>query len=342
MAKARSDGPWGHVHRLEFVLRKTRLVDEVAGAALDHLVALPDVTRVGLALVEGGGRRLRFTASGRGVENVDTAEPPAGSDAVPVELAGLAWCHIDAYDDVPLTTVVRSGRPVLGNLDALEDRYAGVVARQRAEGTRAMAVVPLDGPSGSVGGLVVYYDAEQAFDATQRRLLAVAARRIAEALRRVRPGIVGRRGGARPVDPALRAEDRSAHVHLEDNPRSSGAARRFLRETLAGWGVKQEVSEVAELLTSELVNNVIMHAGTDAELSAHLEDRTLGVVVRDGGGGPAAPEIPVEGADLPISGRGLVLVDALAERWGTDRDADGTTSWFVLSLGAEGDSQRTS
>ena len=67
----------------------------VARSLLADLVALPGVGRVGFALTEGGGRRLRFTASDR-------------SDDARVD-----WCHIDAYDDVPLTSVVRTGVPVL-------------------------------------------------------------------------------------------------------------------------------------------------------------------------------------------------------------------------------------
>ena len=91
-------------------------VDRVAREALEHLLDLPDVCRVGLALTEGGGRRLRFTASDR--------DPAQGVD----------WCHIDAYDDVPLTTAVRTGEPVVGGLDDLDDRYAELVDRQRSTG----------------------------------------------------------------------------------------------------------------------------------------------------------------------------------------------------------------
>ena len=64
------DGPrddaWAasnHVHRLEFVLHNARDVDAVARGVLTHLLGLPGVSRVGLALIEGAGRRLRFVAS---------------------------------------------------------------------------------------------------------------------------------------------------------------------------------------------------------------------------------------------------------------------------------------
>ena len=35
---------------------------------------------------------------------------------------------------------------------------------------------------------------------------------------------------------------------------------------------------------------------------------------------------------LRVFGRGLVLVDALADSWGSEADVTGTTSWFVLEL----------
>src|SRR5919112_865186 len=74
-------------------------VDTVASAALRELTGIPGVRRAGIALSEGGGRRLRFRSSD-----------------------GRRWCHIDAYDDVPLTAVVRTGGPLLGALDDLRTR----------------------------------------------------------------------------------------------------------------------------------------------------------------------------------------------------------------------------
>ncbi|MCW2772326.1 MAG: ATP-binding region ATPase domain protein [Nocardioides sp.] len=61
------------------------------------LVTLPGVVRVGIAPTEGGGRRLRFLAADAG-----DAGDKAGDDTV-------EWCHVDAYDDVPLMAVVRTG-----------------------------------------------------------------------------------------------------------------------------------------------------------------------------------------------------------------------------------------
>ena len=306
------------MHRLEFLLRNAASIDEVARDVLTHLVELPGVTRVGMGLTEGAGRRLRFVASDR------------------VGEAELPWCHIDAYDDVPLTTVTRTGDDVLGTLDQLESRFPDVVAHQREAGTCAIATVPLPGVGSTVGGLIVFFDSEQPFDEPQRRLLHAAARRTADAVRQVSTV-----SGASLVDPPPgESEDedgregRHGRIELEGDPRAAGAVRRFLREQLDSWDVDDDTIDSAELLASELVNNVIMHARSAFQLNVHLEGRSLTVTVRDvGRGSPPAGDhhSPVRDDDsMRVFGRGLTLIDAIADRWGSDRDASGTIAWFVL------------
>jgi anti-sigma regulatory factor (Ser/Thr protein kinase) len=305
----------GRLSRLEFALRNAADVDAVARAVLRDLVSLPGVVRVGIALTEGGGRRLRFLAADAGDNAGDnTAE----------------WCHVDAYDDVPLAAVVRTGEPVLGNLDGLGGRFAGVVTRQRSAGNRALAALPLPGSGSPIGGVIVYFDEEQHFDAPQRRLLDAAARRTAEAVRRVRAA-VGRADAAADAPEG----ERSVLLVLDDDPRSPGVARRFLRARLDEWQVGGDVPEAAELCLSELVTNAVIHAGTTSVLTVALQDDLLTVAVRDRGEVGAEPAVQLVDDDDPLRvfGRGLQLVHALADRWGSDQDPDGTTSWFALEVG---------
>src|SRR6185436_2964576 len=131
-------------------------------------------------------------------------------------------------------------------------------------------------------------------------------------------------------------------VLLASDPRSVGIARGFLRETLAEWDVDEDPIDTAQLCLSELVTNVVMHAGTTCELTIRLEDETLTVVVRDLGAETDGPGdySPVEmGEDddpLQVAGRGLMLVDALADRWASEHDVTGTTAWFALDLADAG------
>ena len=273
-------------------------VDTVASAALRELIGIPGVRRAGIALTEGGGRRLLFRAT-------DTD----------------AWCHIDAYDDVPLTAVVRTGAPLLGDLDALEARFGGVVERQRADGTVALAALPLPGRDAPLGGVVLYFDVAQAFDDHQRELLETAARRIAESVRRVRSA------------PEPDGITQNATLRLEDDPQSPGRARHFLRGLLIAWRVDEDVRDSAELCLSELVTNALIHAGTYSVLTVSLADSVLTVQVRDGG--PAGDAVLVDDEDpLRVFGRGLQLVDAIADSWGSEHDGAGTTSWFAIDVGS--------
>jgi anti-sigma regulatory factor (Ser/Thr protein kinase) len=107
-------------------------------------------------------------------------------------------------------------------------------------------------------------------------------------------------------------------------PESVTAARHFVREVLDGQ--PQEVCELAELMASELATNSVRHARSDFEIAVRLGEE-IRVEVRDNGSGEPArlspsPEEP--------SGRGLLIVEAMADDWGVRRYADGKTVWFTL------------
>ena len=302
--------------RLEFGLRGVHDLDHLARTTLEHLATLPDVARAGLALAEGAGRRLRFSSSDRLAD------------------AELAWCHIDAYDDVPLTTVVRTGGSLLGSLDELGPAYGDFRAHQREVGTDALAVLALPGAPRPIGGIILYFHRVQAFAEDQRAALEAAAHAIAEAVLRITSA-----GHAADHDPAAYAADdvHRASLELDADPRAASSARRFLRTKLDDWGIDDDITDNAQLCLSELVNNVIMHARTTSRLTVSMEDRQLTVMLRDlggaGVGGQRQQHQPVIDSDeFRVFGRGLTLVDALTDDWGSHRDEIGTTAWFVFRL----------
>lgn len=277
--------------------------------ALALMTELSGVRRGALALAEGGGRRLRFTASDRDND------------------AGVEWCHVDAYDDVPLNTAVRTGKPVLGALDDLDSRYAEFVQRQRGTATVALAAVPIVTAGQTLGGFVLFFDHPQAFDPSQRVELARVGGDLGAALRRAQ------RGEERP-NVALSDEPvpPGAVVAVHDvppDPATVAEARRFLRSTLHGWGIDEQTTDTAVLCLSELVTNAVIHAHAGCVVRVLLEQDTLTTTVRDSGTQDAASVEPL--ADpLRVHGRGLQLVDTLATRWGSELDTLGTTVWFVL------------
>lgn len=289
-------------------------LDDVVSRTLRHLLARPGARRVGLALTEGGGRRLRFTVSDRG-------------DQIQGQ-GGLEWCLIDAYDNVPLTSVVSTGRPIVADLDDLDKRFSGMVEHQRAQGTVALAAVPLPGTGSPLGAVILFYD--QLVAAGEASQLESVAADVASALVRVR----GRSPRHERVLADEPADEKAlvGDVVVEADPRAAGSARRFLRRQLAAWDVDDDTCDTAVLLLSELVTNAIIHTDAPAEVRVVLGDGELRLTVRDHGraGDTGAAERDADEDPLRVHGRGLQLVDALAARWGSERDAVGTTVWFAL------------
>ncbi|CAN5216301.1 hypothetical protein BH24ACT1_BH24ACT1_11530 [soil metagenome] len=114
-----------------------------------------------------------------------------------------------------------------------------------------------------------------------------------------------------------------------------GEARLFVREALAITDAPADVVDSAVLLVSELATNVTLHARTDLQVTLRFEDNTLWGEVKDWNSRLPQPCMTPDGA---TTGRGLLLVDAVATRWGIERDDDGKAVWFSLELdgGREG------
>jgi anti-sigma regulatory factor (Ser/Thr protein kinase) len=108
-------------------------------------------------------------------------------------------------------------------------------------------------------------------------------------------------------------------------------ARRALRELLRQWG-RTARADVAELLTSELVTNAIVHTDHDAVLTATVGPRGLRVEVRDFVARRPRLRVPV--ADEGTNGRGLFLVQSLADAWGVRAHGVGKAVWFELEAEA--------
>ncbi|MER6134901.1 ATP-binding protein [Streptomyces sp. NPDC001815] len=107
--------------------------------------------------------------------------------------------------------------------------------------------------------------------------------------------------------------------------------RKALRELLAHWG-RPGGSETAELLTSEIVTNALIHTDREALLTATVGPRGLRVEVRDFAA--RRPRLRAPNADDGTHGRGLVLVQALADAWGVRMHGVGKAVWFELDGGA--------
>ncbi|WP_063837019.1 ATP-binding SpoIIE family protein phosphatase [Phaeacidiphilus oryzae] len=118
-------------------------------------------------------------------------------------------------------------------------------------------------------------------------------------------------------------------INQDEQDRIAGA-RQELREILHDWAVEDHV-DAAVLLASELLANVLVHTEFEAALEAHLSGppgaRTLHVEVSD-----RSDELPHRRSpgEMASSGRGLVLLEMLSDRWGVQPRGEGKAIWFEL------------
>lgn len=112
------------------------------------------------------------------------------------------------------------------------------------------------------------------------------------------------------------------------------AARAFVAETLTAWNVNAGEVEAAQLVVSELVTNAVLHAADSPTISLDLRltDGAVRILVSDGGLGGPEPRLHPD-PRTGETGRGIWLVDAFAERWGTETHGrNGKTVWCDLSI----------
>ena len=120
----------------------------------------------------------------------------------------------------------------------------------------------------------------------------------------------------------------SASVDLPPTPSSVPLARRLVRDVLRTWNAPQD-REDAELLVTELVANVVDHAGGDVlTLELALAGAWLRIGVVDGS---AIRPVVRELSHSEERGRGMRLVASIADRWGAEDHRGGKRVWFELS-----------
>ncbi|HET6815742.1 MAG TPA: ATP-binding protein [Mycobacteriales bacterium] len=151
---------------------------------------------------------------------------------------------------------------------------------------------------------------------------------------------------------------RFAEIELPASPDAARRARRFVHETVRGWHLDGVADDLA-LLASELVTNVVLHAGTMSTLTLSVAEGTIEVSVTDRsdalpqirptrddvlGDLDAVEALPenydtervdestvVGDAGSVFSGRGLQLVDLLSEQWGARSQPRGKSVWLTTT-----------
>ncbi|MDP9799428.1 anti-anti-sigma factor [Catenuloplanes nepalensis] len=158
-------------------------------------------------------------------------------------------------------------------------------------------------------------------------LLAAPGRELARLLARTYPRLAVHRS----VQDALAAPPQQRTPIIKDTLLPVGGAGRRARELVAeaclSWDLPHLLGP-ASVVAVELVTNAVVHAQTMIDVRITLGRRYLVVAVRDGS--EAAPVLPPPASANPADMRGLLLVKALAYRWGTSPLQGGKVVWATL------------
>ncbi|MFJ3106772.1 ATP-binding protein [Streptomyces sp. NPDC086835] len=119
---------------------------------------------------------------------------------------------------------------------------------------------------------------------------------------------------------------------LEHRPEAASAARHTAQEVLSAWDLSSETADAVLLVVSELVTNAVEHAQPPLALHLHREPTGSRVWVGVTDGGPAAQDGTwTSSCTDDEHGRGLAVVDALADAHGARTHTSGTTHWAALT-----------
>jgi anti-sigma regulatory factor (Ser/Thr protein kinase) len=131
-------------------------------------------------------------------------------------------------------------------------------------------------------------------------------------------------GDARQVPPRVSAE-------LQPTDQAPAVGRELIAQACRGWGVTR-LQALAQLLGSELITNAVVHARTPMQVTVRYAEPVLQVSVRDGD--PRLVERPPTGPQaLPLAdlGRGMLLLETLADDWGCVPAGDGKVVWACVA-----------
>lgn len=114
---------------------------------------------------------------------------------------------------------------------------------------------------------------------------------------------------------------------LPAGPRAAAAARSLVRSRLSALE-REDLTDAVVLLTSEVVTNAVIHTSGAARLSITALDAGVRVAVVDDS---PVPPVRRRHSAVATTGRGVQLLEDLADEWGWTSRSDGKAVWFSVS-----------
>ncbi|BCL31034.1 ATP-binding protein [Streptomyces aurantiacus] len=143
--------------------------------------------------------------------------------------------------------------------------------------------------------------------------------------------------------PQRSAPEREFTMRFTSTPRGARLARRLVSHRLDDWGhpYTTPINETLTLITAELSANAVRHGhvpGRDFHVRLTLAEDVVRVEVTDTHTEKQPPSRPPATDSLSESGRGLLLVETLADDWGVSprQAAPGKTVWAELHMQEQG------
>ncbi|MCI3273383.1 ATP-binding SpoIIE family protein phosphatase [Streptomyces cylindrosporus] len=112
------------------------------------------------------------------------------------------------------------------------------------------------------------------------------------------------------------------------------STRHYLRDVLKRWGSEALLDDL-QLMLSEVVTNALIHAQSDVDIRMRRHAGGVRVEVQDSSPQPPIPTVIIANEAMNAeaeSGRGLLIVDALATAWGSSPAGRGKTTWIEMAL----------
>ncbi|KQU70398.1 ATP-binding SpoIIE family protein phosphatase [Phycicoccus sp. Root101] len=128
------------------------------------------------------------------------------------------------------------------------------------------------------------------------------------------------------------AGHRRCTIVVPPMPESVKAARDWARAQLTQWHVGESDQYTIVTGISELITNAVLHAGTESHLTMDLDSGQVSVTVADSGN--RGEPLLTGGESMAVRGRGLSLVRAISDAFGSHRTSAGTTVWFEVVVSA--------